>query len=231
MDIQGLQKVTLLDFPGRVACTVFLAGCNFRCPFCHNASLVTHVDPGRNIPEEEVLSFLKKRRGILDGVCITGGEPLLAAGLDSFIRKIKDMGYEVKLDTNGSNTERLKTLAGSGKIDYVAMDIKNAPGNYAATTGIDGYDMSNIFKSVEYLMSGTVPFEFRTTVVREFHKREDFEEIGRWLKGAPRYYLQGFVDSGDMIQPGLRAYTKDIMEQALKIVRKYVPQAELRGID
>lgn len=231
MDIQGLQKVTLLDFPGRVACTVFLAGCNFRCPFCHNASLVTHVDPGRNIPEEEVLSFLKKRRGILDGVCITGGEPLLAAGLDSFIRKIKDMGYEVKLDTNGSNTEHLKTLAGSGRIDYVAMDIKNAPGKYAATTGIDGYDMSNIFKSVEYLMSGTVPFEFRTTVVREFHKREDFEEIGRWLKGAPRYYLQGFVDSGDMIQPGLRAYTKDIMEQALKIVRKYVPQAELRGID
>ena len=231
MDIQGLQKVTLLDFPGRVACTVFLAGCNFRCPFCHNASLVTHVDPGRNIPEEEVLSFLKKRRGILDGVCITGGEPLLAAGLDSFIRKIKDMGYEVKLDTNGSNTERLKTLAGSGRIDYVAMDIKNAPGKYAATTGIDGYDMSNIFKSVEYLMSGTVPFEFRTTVVREFHKREDFEEIGRWLKGAPRYYLQGFVDSGDMIQPVLRAYTKDIMEQALKIVRKYVPQAELRGID
>ena len=231
MDIQGLQKVTLLDFPGRVACTVFLAGCNFRCPFCHNASLVTHVDPGRNIPEEEVISFLKKRRGVLDGVCITGGEPLLAAGLDRFIREIKDMGYEVKLDTNGSNTERLKTLAGSGMIDYVAMDIKNAPNKYASTIGIDGYDMSNIFRSVEYLMSGTVPFEFRTTVVREFHKREDFEEIGRWLKGAPRYYLQGFVDSGDLIQPGLRAYTKDIMEQALKIVRKYVPLAELRGIE
>lgn len=231
MDIQGLQKVTLLDFPGRVACTVFLAGCNFRCPFCHNASLVTHVDPGRNIPEEEVISFLKKRRGVLDGVCITGGEPLLAAGLDRFIREIKDMGYEVKLDTNGSNTERLKTLAGAGMIDYVAMDIKNAPNKYASTIGIDGYDMSNIFRSVEYLMSGTVPFEFRTTVVREFHKREDFEEIGRWLKGAPRYYLQGFVDSGDLIQPGLRAYTKDIMEQALKIVRKYVPWAELRGIE
>ena len=231
MNIQGFQKVTLLDFPGRVACAVFLAGCNFRCPFCHNAALVTHVDPDRNIPKEEIISFLKKRRGILDGVCITGGEPLLAPELGSFIHEIKDMGYEVKLDTNGSNTERLKTLAGSGRIDYVAMDIKNAPGKYAATTGIDGYDMSNIFKSVEYLMSGTVPFEFRTTVVREFHKREDFEEIGRWLKGAPRYYLQGFVDSGDMIQPGLRAYTKDIMEQALKIVRKYVPQAELRGID
>lgn len=231
MDIQGFQKVTLLDFPGRVACTVFLAGCNFRCPFCHNASLVTHVDRNRDIPEEEVISFLKKRRGVLDGVCITGGEPLMAAGLDSFIRDIKDMGYEVKLDTNGSNTERLKTLAGSGMIDYVAMDIKNAPNKYAATIGIDGYDMSNIFNSVEYLMSGTVPFEFRTTVVREFHKREDFEVIGRWLRGAPRYYLQGFVDSGDLIQPGLRAYTKEIMDQALEIVRKHIPAAELRGID
>ena len=231
MDIQGLQKVTLLDFPGRVACTVFLAGCNFRCPFCHNASLVTHVDPDRNIPEEEILSFLKKRRGVLDGVFITGGEPLLAPGLDRLIREIKELGYEVKLDTNGSNSERLKTLAGSGMIDYVAMDIKNAPGKYGMTIGIDGYDMSNIFKSVDYLMSGSVPFEFRTTVVREFHKREDFEEIGRWLKGAPAYYLQGFVDSGDVIRPGLRAYTKEIMEQALGIVKKYIPAAELRGID
>ncbi len=230
MDIQGLQKVTLLDFPGRVACTVFLAGCNFRCPFCHNASLVTHVNPDRNIPREEVTAFLKKRRGVLDGVCITGGEPLLAPELGDLIREIKNMGYEVKLDTNGSNAERLKTLTASGMIDYVAMDIKNAPGKYGMTIGIDGYDMSNIFRSVEYLMSGKVPFEFRTTVVREFHKREDFEEIGRWLKGAPRYYLQGFVDSGDVIQPGLRAYTKEIMDQALEIVRKYIPQAELRGV-
>lgn len=231
MNIQGLQKVTLLDFPGRVACTVFLAGCNFRCPFCHNASLVTHVDPSGNIPMEEVISFLQKRRGILDGVCVTGGEPLLTPGLDVFVRKIKDLGYEIKLDTNGSNVERLKSLTGSGLIDYVAMDIKNAPEKYGMTIGIDGYDLWNVSKSVDYLLSGTVPYEFRTTVVREFHKREDFERIGQWLAGAQRYYLQGFVDSGDLIQPGLRAYTKEIMEQALEIVRKYIPAAEIRGMD
>lgn len=231
MNIQGLQKVTLLDFPGRVACTVFLAGCNFRCPFCHNASLVTHVDPSGNIPMEEVISFLQKRRGILDGVCITGGEPLLTPGLDVFVRKIKDLGYEIKLDTNGSNVERLKSLTGSGLIDYVAMDIKNAPEKYGMTIGIDGYDLWNVSKSVDYLLSGTVPYEFRTTVVREFHKREDFERIGQWLAGAQRYYLQGFVDSGDLIQPGLRAYTKEIMEQALEIVRKYITAAEIRGMD
>ena len=231
MNIQGLQKVTLLDFPGRVACTVFLAGCNFRCPFCHNASLVTHVDPSGNIPMEEVISFLQKRRGILDGVCITGGEPLLTPGLDVFVRKIKDLGYEIKLDTNGSNVERLKSLTGSGLIDYVAMDIKNSPEKYGMTIGIDGYDLWNVSKSVDCLLSGTVPYEFRTTVVREFHKREDFERIGQWLAGAQRYYLQGFVDSGDLIQPGLRAYTKEIMEQALEIVRKYITAAEIRGMD
>ena len=148
-----------------------------------------------------------------------------------FIDQLGGSGIEVKLDTNGSNAERLKTLTESGLVDYVAMDIKNAPGKYGMTIGIDGYDMSNIFQSVEHLLSGTVPYEFRTTVVREFHKREDFEAIGQWLKGADQYYLQGFVDSGDLIRPGLRAYTKEIMEQALEIVRKYIPAAELRGMD
>lgn len=231
MNIQGLQKLTLLDYPGKVACTVFLAGCNFRCPFCHNASLVTHIDAEAGISEGEVLSFLKKRSGVLDGVCITGGEPLLAPELTDFIRSIKAMGYEVKLDTNGSHTEKLKNLIQEGLIDYVAMDIKNTPGKYGMTIGIEDYDPAGVMESVAYLMEGNVPYEFRTTVVREFHKREDFEEMGRWLRGARRYYLQGFVDSGDLIQPGLRGYTKDIMEQALAIVRKYIPEAELRGVE
>ena len=231
MGIQGIQKLTLLDFPGKVACTLFTAGCNFRCPCCHNASLVTHVDGKRDIPEEEILAFLNKRRGVLDGVCITGGEPLLWTDIEACIRKIRELGYLVKLDTNGSNVSLLKHLVEEGLLDYVAMDIKNAPDKYGLTIGIEGYHLENILQSVDFLLTGTVPYEFRTTVVREFHKREDFAAIGRWIKGAEKYYLQGFQDSGDLIAPGLRGYTKEIMEQALAIVRKNVPNAELRGIE
>lgn len=231
MNIQGLQKLTLLDYPDKVACTVFTAGCNFRCPFCHNASLVTHVDPGNDIPVEEVLAFLRKRQGVLDGVCITGGEPLLQPDIIDFIKRVKELGYAVKLDTNGSIIFKLRQLVEEKLVDYVAMDIKNAPNKYGETIGIEEYNLENILQSVDYLKSGVVPYEFRTTVVREFHKREDFAAIGRWLVGADRYYLQGFVDSGDLIQDGLRAYNRDIMEQALEIVRRNVPNAELRGVE
>lgn len=229
MNIQGLQKLTLLDYPEKVACTIFTAGCNFRCPFCHNASLVTHIDPEKNIPVERILDFLKKRWRVLDGVCISGGEPLLQPGLEDFIRKVKEIGYGVKLDTNGSNSELLRRLTEQRLVDYVAMDIKNAPDKYGITIGIADYNMDEILRSVDFLMSGTIPYEFRTTVVREFHKRKDFSAIGRWIKGAERYYLQGFQNSGDLIQPGLRAYTKEILVQALEIVRRNVPKAELRG--
>lgn len=231
MNIQGLQKLTLLDYPEKVACTIFTAGCNFRCPFCHNASLVTHVDPHNEMQKEEVLGFLRKRQGILDGVCISGGEPLLQPDIEEFLVEVKDIGYAVKLDTNGSNAVLLRRLVEQGLVDYVAMDIKNAPEKYGETIGIKGYHLENILQSVDFLLSGAVPYEFRTTVVRELHKREDFAAIGRWIRGAERYYLQGFVDSGDLIQPGLRGYTKDIMEQALEIVRRNVPNAELRGVE
>lgn len=231
MNIQGLQKLTLLDYPEKVACTIFTAGCNFRCPFCHNASLVTHVDAHNEMQKEEVLGFLRKRQGILDGVCISGGEPLLQPDIEEFLVEVKNIGYAVKLDTNGSNAVLLRHLAEQGLVDYVAMDIKNAPGKYGETIGIKGYHLENILQSVDFLLSGAVPYEFRTTVVRELHKREDFAAIGRWIKGAERYYLQGFVDSGDLIQPGLRGYTKDIMEQALEIVKRNVPNAELRGVE
>ncbi len=230
MNIQGLQKLTLLDYPEKVACTIFTAGCNFRCPFCHNASLVTHIDPEKNIPVEEIMDFLKRRWRVLDGVCITGGEPLLQPELEDFIRRIKEIGYYVKLDTNGSNSRLLQYLAEQKLLDYVAMDIKNAPDKYGTTIGIEEYNIDEILRSVDFLLSGTVPYEFRTTVVREFHKREDFGAIARWIKGAERYYIQSFQDSGDLIRQGLRAYTKEILVQALEIVRKNVPNAELRGL-
>ena len=228
--IQGLQKLTLLDYPGKVACTVFTAGCNFRCPFCHNASLVTHIQDGREITQEEVFAFLKKRRGILDGVCVTGGEPLLHKDIEELLREIKELGFSVKLDTNGSFPDRLKGLVEEGLVDYIAMDIKNTKENYGRTIGIEDYDVSDVARSVHYLLEGNVPYELRTTVVREFHQRADLEAIGRWIEGAEHYYLQQFVDSGDLIQPGLRGYDRDIIEQALGTVKKYVKAAELRGL-
>lgn len=230
MLIQGLQKLTLLDYPGKVACTVFTAGCNFRCPFCHNASLVIDTYKNEEISQEEFFKFLSKRKGILDGVCVTGGEPLIQQGIEEFLAKIKESGFEVKLDTNGSFHGRLKKIVEHGLADYVAMDIKNSKESYGRTIGIENYDVSNIEESVRYLLEGHIPYEFRTTVVREFHQRADFESIGKWLVGAQRYYLQQFVDSGDLIQDGLHGYNKDIMKQALEVVQKTVKTAELRGL-
>ena len=230
MVIQGLQKLTLLDYPGKVACTIFTAGCNFRCPFCHNASLVIDTYKNQEIPEEELFSFLKKRTGVLDGVCVTGGEPLIQQGIEDLLLKIKELGYAVKLDTNGSFPDKLRRLVEQGLVDYVAMDIKNSQESYGKTIGIEEYDIENVNRSVQYLLRGNVPYEFRTTVVQELHRRSDFESIGRWIEGAQHYYLQQFVDSGDIIHPGLHGYNKDIMSQALEIVRKRVPTAELRGL-
>ncbi|MCF2555341.1 anaerobic ribonucleoside-triphosphate reductase activating protein [Faecalicatena contorta] len=230
MVIQGLQKLTLLDYPGKVACTIFTAGCNFRCPFCHNASLVIDTYKNQEIPEEELFSFLKKRTGVLDGVCVTGGEPLIQQGIEDLLMNIKELGYAVKLDTNGSFPDKLRRLVEQGLVDYVAMDIKNSQESYGKTIGIEEYDIENVNRSVQYLLRGNVPYEFRTTVVQELHRRSDFESIGRWIEGAQHYYLQQFVDSGDIIQSGLHGYNKDIMNQALEIVRKRVPTAELRGL-
>lgn len=230
MIIQGLQKLTLLDYPGKVACTVFTAGCNFRCPFCHNASLVTKIAGGEAIPQEKVMDFLRKRKGILDGVCISGGEPLIHPDIEVFIREIKALGYEVKLDTNGSFPEILERLVRERLIDYVAMDIKNSQEHYGRTAGLENFDLSGVKRSVEFLLSGEIPYEFRTTVVREFHQRSDFASIGEWIRGAERYFLQQFVDSGDLIRPGLHGYDREILEKALEIVRENVKDAQLRGV-
>lgn len=227
--LKGLQKLTLLDFPQRVACTVFTGGCNFRCPFCHNASLVLDPDRNEGIDEAELFGFLEKRKGVLDGVCVTGGEPLLQKGIDGLLRRIKDLGFDVKLDTNGYYPEALKALVSEGLVDYVAMDIKNSPALYAKTAGLEALELSRIEESVRFLMSGAVEYEFRTTVTRELHDKGSLVEAAEFIKGAKRYYLQTFIDSGDLVGGTFSAYSKSEMEELLKAVKAFVPTAQLRG--
>ena len=194
MNIQGFQKLTLLDFPGKMACTVFTAGCNLRCPFCHNSRLVIDPEKTSEYSVDEILAYLKKRQGILDGVAITGGEPLLQPDIDEFIKKVRELGFAVKLDTNGTFPDRLKALVEQGLLDYVAMDVKNSPSGYSETVGIGGYDISKIQESIGFLLENKVDYEFRTTVVREFHSVFEIDGIGKMIKGAKRHYLQAFVD-------------------------------------
>ena len=230
MRIDGLQKMTLLDFPGKVACTVFTGGCNFRCPFCHNALLVTKLPEKPDYSEDEILSFLEKRTGLLDGVAITGGEPLLNPDIADFIRKIRSMGYAVKLDTNGSFPERLKAIVGEGLVDYVAMDIKNRKEKYAETIGLKNLDLSKIEESVEFLKTGAVDYEFRTTVVEQFHTVEDIRAAAEWISGAKRYFLQNFVDSGELICEKVSGVDKETMLKMKSAAADFVPQTEIRGI-
>ncbi len=230
MRIQGLQKLTLLDYPEHTACTVFTAGCNFRCPFCHNASLVVDIPKEISVSEEDFFLFLKKRIGILDGVCVSGGEPLLQPDIERFIKKIKNMGFAVKLDTNGSFPDKLIHLVEQGLVDYVAMDIKNCLESYVITAGFDVLDVEAIQKSVSYLKEGHVPYEFRTTVVKHYHSKESFEEIGKWLAGTEKYFLQNFVDSGDLIGKHTRGCSEEEMREFLQVVRKYIPNVKLRGM-
>ena len=227
----GLQKLTLLDYPGKVACTLFTRGCNFRCPFCHNASLVVRADEQPTYTNDEILAFLKKRQGILDGVAITGGEPTLMSGLYDFIVQVKEMEYSVKLDSNGTRPEVLKKLVMNGLVDYVAMDIKNSPEKYAYTCGLpESYDLSKIEESKNFLMEGHVDFEFRTTVAKPFHTEEDFYKIGEWLKGSEKYFLQQFKDSGDIIGQEISSFNESDMEKFLNVLLPFVPNTQLRGV-
>ncbi len=230
MEIMGLQKMTLLDYPGLVACTVFLGGCNLRCPFCHNASLVLPQRKGAPLmTQEELVEFLKSRTGKLDGVCVTGGEPTLYRDLPELLRQIRQLGFRVKLDTNGTRPEVLKSLMQEGLLDYVAMDIKNSPARYAETCGgIEVLDA--VRESAALLMNGTVDYEFRTTAAYPLHLPKDMEDIGKWLEGAKKYFIQGFVDSGDLIGTDLRALDRQEMEALLHAVSPYIPQAALRGV-
>lgn len=231
MQIYGFNKTTLLDYPEHVAATVFTGGCNFRCPFCHNGGLVLSPNPEERIEEEEVLSYLKKRQGILEGVCITGGEPTLQKDLRNFICKVKDMGYLVKLDTNGYRPQVLWNLIQEGLLDYVAMDIKASKENYAVAAGVEGLDISRIEESVGILKGNKVPYEFRTTVVKGIHSIEEFEEIGQFLAGSRAYYLQQYRENDNVIVQGYDAFSKAEMESMALLARKYIDKVVLRGVE
>lgn len=227
MRISGLQKTTLLDFPGRVACTIFLNGCNFRCPFCQNSEILDGRG-GEDIAEEELFAFLRKRKGILDGVCVSGGEPLVHAETLELLGKIKALGYGVKLDTNGAFPERLKEAARAELVDFVAMDIKNSPKNYAKTAGV-AVDMAKIEESAKFLMESGIEYEFRTTVVKELHAAEDFIRIGQWLRGAKRYFLQAFRDGDTVLKSGLTPCKNAEMQTFKQLLKPYIPNVLIRG--
>ena len=234
MIISGLQKMTLLDYPGKVACTVFLQGCNFRCPFCHNSDLLGKEGP-EPIAVETLMTFLNKRVGLLDAVCVTGGEPTLQPDLADLLRQIKALGYLVKLDTNGNRPDVLKELVEQGLVDYVAMDIKNCPARYGQTAGIPNMTLSRIEESIRYLLSGKVDFEFRTTVAEELHTPDDFEAIGKWLTSldpahkAPKFFIQPYVDRDSVLEKGLHTPSKETLLAMVEAITPYISAATLRG--
>ena len=234
MTISGLQKMTLLDYPGKVACTVFLHGCNYRCPFCHNSELL-EGRPEPLMTVEEFLGFLKKRVGLLDGVCISGGEPTLSSGLRDLLAAIKELGFAVKLDTNGSRPAVLKALVAEGLVDYVAMDIKNAPSRYAEMVGLQKVDLAAIEESAAFLMSGAVDSEFRTTVVTPFHDEASIAEMGRWMyalnsnKPVKKLFLQPFVDRDTVVFSGLGAPESSQMTAFTELLQDFVLDVSVRG--
>lgn len=229
MIIEGLQKTTLLDFPGLVACTVFAHGCNLRCPFCHNAGLVVRK-PENIISQEELSAFLQKRKGILDGVCLTGGEPLAQKDAIEFIEFLRSFGYKIKLDTNGFYPERLKEVIDKGLVDYIAMDIKSSPEGYPKAVGVPDIDISPALESIKLIMASGIDYEFRTTAVKGLHLVSDFERIGDMIAGAKQYFIQQFIDSGDIIENGYSAFSGEETEKLIAAVREKVPNAKARGL-
>ena len=231
MFISGLQKLTLLDYPGRVACTVFTGGCNFRCPVCHNAPLVIPERLAHDTDEEQVLAFLKKRTGILDGVAVTGGEPLIHKEIPAFLEKVKALGFRIKLDTNGSFPDMLESIVRAGLVDRVAMDIKNCPERYAETIGLKDFDIAPVERSREFLMNCGIDYEFRTTVVKGIHTEDSLLKAAEWIAGAKEYYLQQFKDSGDVIAiDGLSAFDEKEMLALADAVARFVPSVQVRGV-
>ena len=230
MNICGYRKTTLLDYPGHVAATVFTSGCNFRCPFCHNSDLVLNASSSNLIPEEELFNFLRKRKNVLSGICITGGEPTLQTDLIEFIKKIRLLDYKIKLDTNGYRPEIISDLLEQNLIDYIAMDIKSGLSNYSRVSGISNINTDTILKSIIIIETSTIEYEFRTTVVKELHSKEDFHEISKMISPKSSYYIQSFKDSGNILTPGLSSCNTETLNEYLSIVKATIPNSFLRGV-
>ena len=229
MDIYGLEKLSLVDYDGFVAATVFTGSCNFKCGFCHNSALVLDYKTLPPIPESEILAYLKKRKGILEGLCITGGEPTLNPDLPDFIKKVKDIGYSVKVDTNGTNPEMVKLLVKEGLADYFAVDIKNDRAHYAEIIGFKTFDTQKIEQTVEFLLSGKVGYEFRTTLIEKYHKAENIRRIGEWIKGADKYFMQKFKSGDNCIAQNLSPVSEEKAKDFAEIIRPFVKSVGLRG--
>lgn len=230
MRICGLQKLAMVDYPGKLAATVFTGGCNLRCPFCHNAPLVTQLEQSPTLSEGEVLDFLSSRKKLLDGMVLSGGEPLLQNDAADFLQKVRQLGFSIKLDTNGCCPQALAHILEQGLADYVAMDLKNSREKYAQTVGVPGFDPAPIDESIRLLRQSGVEYEFRTTVVQELHTAQDIRAIGAWVKGAPKYYLQQFVDSGNLISPGFHSMSVSEMQTLADAARPYFSLVALRGV-
>lgn len=231
MQVHGFNKTTLLDYPKHLASTIFLGSCNYRCPFCHNASLVLQPNSQPIIQEADILAILEKRKHMLEGVCITGGEPTIHKDLPLFIEKIKFLGLKVKLDTNGTNYSMLSNLLIDHMIDYVAMDIKNSKEHYSISTGVSESCLDSVGKSIDFLLNNHYEYEFRTTVIKELMNENDFLSIGNWIKGAKAYYLQDFKDSGDLISTGFHSYSLEELQSFVQLLRPYIPNVTIRGIN
>ncbi len=229
MEIYGIEKLSLVDYDGKIATTLFTGSCNFRCGFCHNSALVTGVSNLQPNDLDEVFDYLKKRTSLLEGVCITGGEPTLQKDLPEFCARIKELGYSVKIDTNGTNPEMIKTLNENCLADYFAMDIKNDLDNYSEIIGVKNFDTKNVEKSVEYFLSGKANYEFRTTLIKEYHSEENVRKIGEWIKGANKYLLQKFKPGENCISNNLSGIDEETANSYLEILKKYVNQVGLRG--
>ncbi|HAN09887.1 MAG TPA: anaerobic ribonucleoside-triphosphate reductase activating protein [Clostridiales bacterium] len=230
MIIKGFLKTSLIDYPNKIATTIFVGGCNFKCPFCHNGDLVLSSNKLKTYTEDEIFEHIKKRKNILEGICITGGEPTMYDDLPAFIEKIKKYGLQVKLDTNGTNPDMIKELLDKSYLDYIAMDIKNSKNKYSLSTGVKMNDITNIDTSIKLLINSGIDYEFRTTVVRELHDEDDFHKMGEWITGAKRYYLQQYVESDKQIKYGFSAYTKEKLFEFKDILEEYVKEVNIRGI-